>query len=160
MTAAPTASYPDSPFDWHPSDEVGFEYDGTHTIFFGYLFWLIGFTGAHRFYYGRVGTGILWFFTLGLFGVGWVIDFFLIPEMDRAAERQFAPGPTDYNIAWLLLVFAGPLGFHRFVQHKWFTGALYLCTLGLFGLGVVYDVLTLNDQIDEDHRRWALRGGE
>lgn len=149
MSTAPTAPYPGSQFV--SSDTYLDEYDGTHTIFFGYFLWLIGFTGAHRFYYGRVGTGVIWFCTLGLFGVGWVLDFFLIPEMDQVAAGQFEPGETDYNAAWLLLIFGGPLGLHRFIQRKWFTGALYLCTLGLFGLGVVYDVLTLNEQIHKQH---------
>jgi hypothetical protein len=30
---------------------------------------------------------------------------------------------------------------------KWFTGLLYLVTLGLFGIGYLYDYWTLNDQI-------------
>ena len=153
MSTAPTARYQSSHYPWQRSGPSASEYDGTHTIFFGYLLWLVGFTGAHRFYYGRVGTGLLWFFTLGLLGVGWLLDFFWIPEMDRTAARQFAPGEVDYNAAWLLLVFAGPLGLHRFIQFKWLTGALYLCTLGLLGVGVIYDVLTLNEQIHEQHVR-------
>lgn len=123
--------------------------DATHHVVIGYLFWLIGFTGAHRFYYGRVATGILWFFTLGLLGIGWLIDVLLVPVMDRESKGQFAPGPVDYNAAWLLLVFLGPLGLHRFLQRKFGTGLLYLLTFGLFGIGIVYDVLTLNDQIHE-----------
>ncbi len=133
------------------------EYDGTHTVFFGYVFWLVGFTGAHRFYYGKVATGILWFFTLGLFGIGWLVDLLLIPDMDRAARDQFAPGRIDYNAAWLLLVFAGPFGLHRFVQGKFATGLIYLVTLGLLGVGVIYDVLTLNDQIHSKNYA-AFRG--
>lgn len=126
---------------------VGFA--DTHSKTVGYLLWIVGFTGAHRFYYGKQLTGCLWFFTFGLFGIGWVLDLFLIPEMDRQADRRYCPGVQNYDLAWLLLVFAGWLGFHRFYQEKWITGVLYFLTFGLFGIGVVFDVLTLNEQIDD-----------
>ncbi len=131
-------------------------YADTHSKTVGYLFWLVGFTGAHRFYYGKTKTGILWFFTFGLLGVGWLIDFFLIPWLDAAADRRFAPGITDYTLAWVLLVFGGIFGVHRFVQGRWVTGVLYLLSGGLIGLGVVYDVLTMNQQIDQRHREFCL----
>ena len=51
----------------------------THSKVIGYVLWLVGFTGAHRFYYGRQITGIIWFFTCGLFLIGWLVDLFLIP---------------------------------------------------------------------------------
>ena len=35
---------------------------------------LLGFVGAHKFYEGRAGMGILYIFTGGLFGIGWLID--------------------------------------------------------------------------------------
>ena len=82
----------------------------THSKTIGYLLWIFGFTGAHRFYYGKTKTGVLWFFTLGLLGVGWLIDLFLIPAMDREADRRFAQGSTDYTVAWALLTFLGPFG--------------------------------------------------
>lgn len=34
--------------------------------------------GAHKFYEGRIGMGVVYFFTFGLFGIGWLIDLFAI----------------------------------------------------------------------------------
>ena len=47
-----------------------------------YLLWFFfGWFGIHRFYLERPLTGIIWFLTLGIAGVGWLIDLFLIPGM-------------------------------------------------------------------------------
>jgi TM2 domain-containing membrane protein YozV len=119
----------------------------THSKVVGYLLWIFGFLGAHRFYYGRPVTGTLWFFTLGLLGIGWLIDLFLIPGMDREADLRFNSGRTSYNVAWILLTFLGVFGVHRMYMGKWLTGILYLCTGGFFLIGVLYDFWTLNDQI-------------
>lgn len=119
----------------------------THSKTIGYVLWIIGFTGSHRFYYGKPVTGTIWFFTLGLLGIGWVIDFFLIPGMDREADLRFRAGKVNYTVAWVLLAFLGLLGAHRFYMGKWVTGIVYLCTAGLLGLGYLYDFWTLNDQI-------------
>lgn len=121
--------------------------NNTHSIFIGYLLWIIGFTGSHRFYYGKPVSGTIWFFTLGLLGIGWLIDIFLIPSMNREAALRFTTGRLDYNLAWILLAFLGLLGLHRMYMSKWLTGILYLLTAGLFGIGYLYDFWTLNDQI-------------
>ena len=127
----------------------------THSKVIGYLLWIFGFTGSHRFYYGRPISGTIWFFTLGLLGIGWLVDLFLIPSMDRQADFRYQAGRIDYSVAWLLLTFLGLLGLHRFYLRKWVTGLLYLLTAGLFGLGYLYDYWTLNGQVDEINRRSA-----
>ena len=128
----------------------------THSKAVGYILWIFGFTGAHRFYFGRPVTGTIWLFTLGLLGIGWMIDFFLIPFMSAKATQRFTTGRLDYTAAWLLLTFLGILGIHRFYLGKIGTGILYLLTLGLFGLGIVYDYWTLNGQVSAVNAR---RGG-
>ena len=119
----------------------------THHKSIGYILWLFGFTGSHRFYFGKPISGTIYFFTLGLLGIGWLIDLFLIPSMDREADLRFKAGPIDYNIAWILLTFLGLLGIHRMYMGKWITGILYFLTGGLLGLGYLYDLWTLNDQM-------------
>ena len=119
----------------------------THSKTIGYILWIFGFTGAHRFYYGKPVTGTIWFFTLGLLGIGWLIDLFLIPGMDREADLRFRAGRVNYTVAWVLLTFLGIFGVHRLYMGKWVTGIIYLCTAGLLGIGYLYDFWTLNDQI-------------
>jgi len=121
----------------------------THSLVIGYLCWILGFFGAHRFYYGHKITGTIWFFTGGLFLIGWIIDLFLIPSLQAGAERRYVPGPIDFNLAWLLLGLLGYLGIHRFYMGKVLTGVLWLLTGGLCGLGWLYDLWTLNEQISE-----------
>ncbi|MBN1379625.1 MAG: TM2 domain-containing protein [Gammaproteobacteria bacterium] len=120
-----------------------------HSMLMGYILWIFGFMGAHRFYYGKPVSGTIYFFTLGLLFIGWIIDLFLIPAMDREADIRFAQGEFDYNIAWILLTFLGVFGLHRFYIGKWITGILYLLTCGFFLLGIVYDYWTLNRQVSE-----------
>ena len=130
----------------------------THSVLFGYLLWIFGFLGMHRFYYGKPISGTIYFFTLGLFFIGWIVDLFLIPGMDRDADIRFIDGDIDYNSAWLLLAFLGIFGIHRMYMGKWLSGIIYLLTLGLCGIGVIYDLWTLNDQISLLNGKNAARG--
>ena len=124
----------------------------THNLGMGYLLWIFGFMGAHRFYYGRPVSGTIWFFTGGLLGIGWFIDLFLMPSLNRSTEVRYDWGPISHNVAWILLTFTGFLGLHRIYMGKYLTGLLYLVTGGLFMIGVLYDYWTLNEQVSESNR--------
>lgn len=124
----------------------------THSMLVGYILWIFGFIGSHRFYFGRPISGTIYFFTLGLLLIGWIVDLFLIPGMDRAADRRFAGGDKNYTVSWILLVFLGLFGIHRFYLGKWITGIIWLLTGGLFLFGLLYDLWTLNSQVDEVNR--------
>jgi len=57
----------------------------------GYILWLaciMGFCGIHRFYAGKWGSGLLWFFTGGLCGIGQLIDLFLMDGMIAEGNRR------------------------------------------------------------------------
>lgn len=123
----------------------------THSVFIGYVLWIFGFTGSHRFYFGKKITGTIWFLTFGLFGIGWLVDIFLIPSMDREAEVKYREGEIDYNLAWLFLGFLGYLGIHRFYLRHYLVGVIYLLTVGLLGFGWLYDLWYLNELVDREN---------
>ena len=140
------------------TDETRYAYHAppaeTHFLVIGYILWVFGFTGSHRFYFGKPITGTIWFLTGGLLLIGWLIDVVLIPGMERQANLRYTPGSYDYTVGWVLLTFLGVFGIHRFYMGKWITGIVYLLTGGLFLLGILYDFWTLNEQIDELNRNW------
>jgi TM2 domain-containing membrane protein YozV len=58
-----------------------------------YILWAFGFfgvCGVHRFYLGRIPSGLLYLFTFGLFGFGQFIDLLLIPGMARERNRYLS----------------------------------------------------------------------
>lgn len=59
-------------------------FTGKKSVGASYLIWLFfGFIGFHRFYLGKVGTGVLYLLTFGLLGMGWLWDLFAIPSYVR-----------------------------------------------------------------------------
>lgn len=71
-------------------------------IAISYVLWAVsffGFCGLHRFYNGKIATGIVWFLTFGLCGIGQLLDLFLIPGMvashDLKLRQQLGYSPSD-----------------------------------------------------------------
>lgn len=125
----------------------------THSLTIGYVLWLFGFTGSHRFYYGKKWTGLLWACTGGLFLIGWLVDLFFMARFDREADERYADGPVDYTVAWLLGTFLGPLGVHHFYMGRILRGIVWLCTGGLLGVGWILDLFFMNEMVDAANRR-------
>ena len=74
-----------------------------------YILWLFsgfGALGFHRFYLGKIPTGLLWMFTGGLLGVGAIYDLITLPLQVRQANLQRAifdnvwRQATNQNSAW------------------------------------------------------------
>lgn len=53
----------------------------------------LGFFGAHKFYRGKTGMGILYLLTAGLFGIGWIVD--TIKLLVNLLNSKEAPVPTQ-----------------------------------------------------------------
>lgn len=68
-----------------------------------YMLWaacFLGVCGLQRLYCGKIGTGLLYLFTFGIFGVGQLIDLFTIPSMvEDANNRLFVGGMRAAQLA-------------------------------------------------------------
>ncbi len=54
------------------------------------LCFFFGFFGVHRFYLGKIGTGVLYLLSYGLFGFGWLVDLFSL-LIGNPKDRQGLP---------------------------------------------------------------------
>ena len=59
------------------------------SVIIAYILWLpLGWLGLHRFYTGHTITGLIWMFSLGLVGIGWFVDLFMVPGLVDAANQR------------------------------------------------------------------------
>ena len=66
-----------------------------------------------------------------------IVCKFLIKNNDNVNNNEFLKKAINV----LVVVFLGTLGIHKFVERKYGIGILYLCTLGIFGIGWLVDVV-------------------
>ena len=67
-----------------------------------YILWSLSFLGCagiHRFYLGKPFTGIIWLCTWGLFGIGQLVDLFVLPKMveEKNSELRGRLEETKYS---------------------------------------------------------------
>lgn len=127
----------------------------THTLSMGIVCWALGgFLGLHRFYYDSRKIAWLYFFTLGLLGVGWVADLFFLKKLQAQMEKKrYKQGSANYSLAWILFIFLGILGIHKLYLQKKMTCFAYFFTFGFLGFGLLKDLGTLNKQVEECNRQ-------
>ena len=74
-----------------------------YSVRMAYLFLaasLLGLNGLQRFYLGKFGSGLIYMFTLGLFGLGTLYDLFTLPEQVRDANTRRQRLGSSTNPVW------------------------------------------------------------
>lgn len=70
-------------------------------------------------------------------------------DMDSVLDYgERAPGEKNKWAVFFLCLFFGIFGVHRFYERKIATGILYLLTAGLFGVGVLHDLVKIWQRVD------------
>jgi TM2 domain-containing membrane protein YozV len=106
QTSPTTQNLPESARTPQPSATTMMQYDNNKkSVGVAYLLWFfLGFLGVHRFYLGKVGTGVVililtilgWALSLvgvgivllGVVGIWWIVDAFLIPGIARSKNNE------------------------------------------------------------------------
>ncbi|WP_338452530.1 NINE protein [Niallia oryzisoli] len=69
----------------------------TSTAYILFALCLFGIAGIHRFYTGKIGTGVIYLLTFGLFGIGLIYDLFTIPSQVRKSNMLRNNGFQNNN---------------------------------------------------------------
>lgn len=103
-----------------------------------------GLFGAHHYYLENYGLGITYTCTLGIFGIGWIVDLFRMRGLVKASNDPTSDHGMTKITAYVLCVSPlGLFGAHHFYLKRYLNGGFYVCTLGLFGIGWIFDMFRL-----------------
>ena len=138
-------------------------------------FWAAGFFGLHKFYTTQKMYGVVFFVTfsslslayflmknnlptlvylvpLSLITIGWFYDLITLGEQVQVLQSK-TPLPKNIGTAFILLCLGGFFGLHHFYIDRKKRGFLYLATFGLFGLGWIFDLATLAEQVESVNKK-------
>lgn len=105
-----------------------------------FVVYFLGILGVHKFLRRKYGIGVLYLCTLGVFGIGWLID--VVRSVSSLMDCDVGDNEILKKAIYLLVVVSlGSLGVHKFAERKYGVGILYLCTLGIFGIGCLVDIV-------------------
>jgi TM2 domain-containing membrane protein YozV len=118
----------------------------------------LGHFGVHRFYTGRIVSGIFQLLTLGGFGIWTLIDLIMIITgefKDQYNRPLYHPpvmgGTRNWTTTTFLCMFLGWLGIHRFYTGHIVTGIVQLLTFGGFGIWALIDLIMIyTDSFKDD----------
>ncbi|KAH3745920.1 hypothetical protein Pelo_12662 [Pelomyxa schiedti] len=122
-----------------------------------YILWFpLGWLGLHQLYMRNYVRFLALFLSLGGWFVVWILDGFLIPwqmKISRTSRTSTQKSLYTAYLAWI--PFGGWLGLHHYYLGNYCRGVLYMFTLGLFGIGWLYDGFAMYWHIKKANRRAA-----
>jgi len=77
------------------------------------LWFFLGIFGVHRFYLERHVSGIIYLLTLGLFGIGWLVDICLIPSMVEHYNIHHDEHHHHHHHEYSTVVVGAPVGYQQ-----------------------------------------------
>ncbi|XP_060595814.1 uncharacterized protein LOC132749907 isoform X2 [Ruditapes philippinarum] len=104
----------------------------------------LGIFGAHHYYLDNVKLGLIYTFTFGIFGIGWIVDLFRMPKLVRKAGLDKKSIGTSYIMAMPPF---GLFGAHHYYLGNYFLGIMYTCTLGIFTIGWITDLFRMKNLV-------------
>jgi len=110
----------------------------------------LGSLGVHRFYTGRIVSGIFQLLTFGGFGIWTLVDLILIVT-DNFKDSNERPlyhqpingGSKSWTVTAVLCMFLGNWGIHRFYTGRVVSGIFQLLTFGGFGIWTLVDLIMI-----------------
>ena len=109
-----------------------------------------GILGFHHFYLRRYFFGFMYLVTFGFFGILVLVDLYRMPNLLRRAKQELKEGTREIHLddAYMLAIPLGFTGAHHFYLRRYGWGLVYLCTLGLGGVGWVGDMFRIPSLVE------------
>jgi TM2 domain-containing membrane protein YozV len=125
----------------------------------------LGTLGIHRFYTGRIVSGIFQLLTFGGFGIWTLVDLIMIITGDfkdnygrRLNHQPLMGGSRNWSTTALLCLFLGWLGIHRFYTGHVISGIFQLLTFGGCGIWTLVDLIMIyTDSFTDDNGQLLTR---
>lgn len=109
-----------------------------------FLCGVLGWCGAHNFYLKRYLFGIIYLFTFGLLGFGWLYDLIRIDSLllDSTSNNEF--NVKRHDDMKLITIFLGFTGLQHFILKRYTCGLYFLLTFGGLGTGWIVDIFRIH----------------